>query len=254
MKEKTDHPPIPIDRQCQVIAYHSSGIWAFEKSAGILSHPNKEQSHTKKAHSLINAEYDHDLECYIWTDSSNERQYLHLCHRLDSPTSGVILGVSTPSLAKTLRQAFTERKVRKTYYAVVQSKGKFREGLWKDTLVIQRSHGKLRVAQGKGSVALTSASIVRQKGGLYGLSLIKLEPKTGRTHQLRVQCSLRKMPILGDRTYGDFSLNRKIARATKVDRLCLHAGEIELQIQIGNETIDFFADSPLPRSFGKLLN
>ena len=226
----TDHPPIPID-----------------------SHPNKDQSHGKNAHSLINAEFDHDLECYKWMDSSNDQRCLYLCHRLDSPTSGVILGVSTQSLATTLRQAFADRKVRKTYYAVVQSKGKFREGLWKDPLVVDRSHGKLRVGKGKGPIALTSASIIRQKGRLYGLSLIKLEPKTGRTHQLRVQCSLRKMPILGDQTYGDFSFNRKIARATKVDRLCLHAGEIEFRIQTGNQTISFFADSPLPRSFGKLL-
>ena len=65
--------------------------------------------------------------------------------------------------------------------------------------------------------------------------MLRLEPKTGRTHQLRVQCALRGMPIIGDKTYGDFNFNRKIARASKVDRLCLHAGEIEFSIKINNK-------------------
>ena len=254
MSEPIEHPSIPIDRQCKVVAYHELGIWAFEKAVGILSHPNKDNSKGKKAHSLLNAEFDHEFECYKWTDNSNREQNLFLCHRLDSPTSGVILGVSDHSLAKTIRRTFAERKVRKTYYAVVHAKGKCREGLWRDHLVENRSRGKLRVGKGKqGFVALTLASTLRAKAGLYGLSLLRLEPKTGRTHQLRVQCALRETPIIGDRTYGNFSLNRKIGRAAKVDRLCLHAGEIELQIQLGNRSVSFFAESPLPRSFGKLL-
>ena len=83
--------------------------------------------------------------------------------------------------------------------------------------------------------------------------MLRLEPITGRTHQLRVQCALRGLSIVGDKSYGDFTFNRKIARASKIDRLCLHAAEISLKYNYENQTFDFWADSPLPRSMGKLL-
>jgi 23S rRNA pseudouridine955/2504/2580 synthase len=88
---------------------------------------------------------------------------------------------------------------------------------------------------------------------MNGLAIIRLQPQTGRTHQLRVQCALRGISIVGDKNYGDFTFNRKIARATKVDRLCLHAGEIEFKLVVDGVTINFFADSPIPRSMGKLV-
>ena len=109
-----------------------------------------------------------------------------------------------------------------------------------------------RVTRGNGPTAITEVSVARDKQGLYGMTLLKLSPKTGRTHQLRVQSALRKIPIIGDRTYGDFTLNRKIARASKVDGLCLHAGEIELDLCWKGENIRFRSDSPL-RNFGRIL-
>ena len=149
MSEPIEHPSIPIDRQCKVVAYHELGIWAFEKAVGILSHPNKDNSKGKKAHSLLNAEFDHEFECYKWTDNSNREQNLFLCHRLDSPTSGVILGVSDHSLAKTIRRTFAERKVRKPIMRSFMQKEKCREGLWRDHLVENRSRGKIEGWQRK---------------------------------------------------------------------------------------------------------
>ena len=61
--------------------------------------------------------------------------------------------------------------------------------------------------------------------------MLRMEPLTGRTHQLRVQCALRGIPIIGDKSYGDFSFNRKLSRASKTDRLCLHAAEIEFELK-----------------------
>ena len=59
--------------------------------------------------------------------------------------------------------------------------------------------------------------------------------------------------IVGDRVYGDFSLNRRIARATKVDRLCLHASSIEINFSHEGKSHHFFSESALPRAFGKML-
>lgn len=245
---------IPIDRQCQVIASHDAGIWAFEKAPGVLSHPNKERG-GKRTRSLLDANYDSAQEAYLWKDEQGKTNRIFLLHRLDSPTSGVILGASTKKLADCLKDAFAQREVRKTYHAIVIPSGKhFENETWKDNLIEKRDKGKIRVSRGKGPIAITQAHMERKRSGLYGLNLLKLVPQTGRTHQLRVQCALRRMPILGDKSYGNFSLNRKFAKASKVDRLFLHATNINFSVQFEGKKIDFTAEAPLPRSFGKLLS
>ena len=68
-------------------------------------------------------------------------------------------------------------------------------------------------------------------------SLIQLEPLTGRTHQLRVQCAQHHFPILGDKTYGDFKCNRRL----RTERLFLHANSIEFVL--GEQKFSGFCDS-----------
>ena len=250
-----DLPVIPLDRDCQVIAFAKYGIWAFEKAPGVLSHPNKGLSDKRKTRTLLNAPYLEEEEAYFWEDEKGGKNKIYLVHRLDSPTSGVILGVSSKKLAASIKESFANRKVSKTYHAIViPSRKPFKNAQWKDNLVEKRDQGKIRVTRGNGPIAITKAYMEREKTGLYGLSLLKLDPQTGRTHQLRVQCALRNLPIVGDRNYGNFSMNRKFARASKIDRLCLHASKVELNVQVDGKAIHFTAEAPLPRSFGKLLS
>lgn len=242
---------LPLRKNCSVIFEFPSGILAFEKAAGILSHPNIVKSGKQlSSRSFLDAPFDHVGEFYYLENGSK----IYLVHRLDSATSGVLLATTSLNASKELKNAFKQREVRKTYYAVVRSRSNPRLGVWKDSLIERKDAGKLKVVRGKGSVAITEAFLTRKPGGLFGFSMLKLIPKTGRTHQLRVQSAFRDLPIIGDRSYGDFSLNRKVARASKVDRLCLHAAEIECEIKIERKPIKIFAESPLPRSFGKLLS
>jgi 23S rRNA-/tRNA-specific pseudouridylate synthase len=250
---KKEYPLIPLDHKCNVLQFENPGIWAFEKGCGILSHPNKESKKGGRPRTLLNADYNHQDECYRWIDKEGNSQSLYLVHRLDSPTSGIIIGATSEDIAFQIKELLAKKEVKKTYFALIRPHGSIRQGLWKDNLKEKKEGGKIRVWKGNGSTAITNASIERQRSGLNGVAMLRLEPKTGRTHQLRVQCALRGMPIIGDKTYGDFNFNRKIARASKVDRLCLHAGEIEFSIKINNKKTHFFADSPLPRSMGKLL-
>lgn len=250
---KKEYPLIPLDHKCNVVRFVKPGIWAFEKACGILSHPNKETKKGNRARTLLNADYNHQDECYNWIDKEGYSQSLYLVHRLDSPTSGIMIGATSKDIALQIKELFAKKEVKKTYFALIRPRGSIKQGLWKDNLSEKREGGKVRVLKGNGPVAITNTSIERQRSGLNGIAMLRLEPKTGRTHQLRVQCALRSMPIIGDKNYGDFNFNRKIARASKVDRLCLHAGEIEFTITIDNQQIHFLADSPLPRSMGKLL-
>jgi tRNA pseudouridine65 synthase len=71
---------------------------------------------------------------------------------------------------------------------------------------------------------------------------------------LRVQCANRKLPIIGDKTYGNFELNRKISKATKVQRICLHASKISFSITVNGKSIQWEVESAMPRAFARLLH
>lgn len=81
------------------------------------------------------------------------------------------------------------------------------------------------------------------------LSLLQLEPKTGRSHQLRVQCAKRHLPIVGDATYGDFVANRAFAKATGQKRLFLHSYETRFHYEFSGRDYEFHAKAPLPAEF-----
>jgi len=245
---------LPLQRQCEVLAYHPSGIWAINKRNGVLSHPNKKEGYKN---SVLQCPYDFENERFHWLDEQGQQQTLYLVHRLDSATSGVLVAASSKELAGVLKIAFANREIHKIYHAIVEYNGKPVPEIWKDSLVKKSSQGKIRVVKNRaGLPAITKAKIDRKKRGAnYSIALLCLTPTTGRTHQLRVQAALRKLPIIGDRTYGNFSLNRKIARLCKEDRLFLHASQININIKTCNgEKIKWEVESPLPRSFGRLLS
>jgi 23S rRNA-/tRNA-specific pseudouridylate synthase len=79
------------------------------------------------------------------------------------------------------------------------------------------------------------------------LTLLKLEPITGRTHQLRVQCAFHGVPIVGDGTYGEFVFNREFARRTGHKRMFLHAASLRIP------SLGFSAESPVPPSFAEAM-
>ncbi len=245
---------LPLGRNVQVIAHHPAGLLALHKPEGILSHPNR-AGDRDQSKSLLKADYDLDLQAYLWNGNDGEKRQLHLLHRLDSPTSGVILLSLDTQLADQVRTLFAERKVRKTYHALGQEKGPGRNETWTDKLEVMRRDGKLRVKRSpRGREAITKVTFERQRVGRNRLSLLRLEPTTGITHQLRVQAAQHGFSIVGDRTYGDFALNRRIGRDKKARRLFLHASQVALKFSWNGQSVAFEAESPLPRAFGKLMS
>ena len=239
---------LKLARGCKVLNRTKDGIIAIEKGPGILTHPNlgSSKSANGKSSLLLNNDYNFDGEFYEISDNLK----LYLTHRLDSPTSGIIITTTRKDLAKEIRGKFKRKEIEKTYHAIVSVSGKLKSGQWNDLLEEKRISGKLRVFSGKGILSKSICFIEQKPKKVHRLALIKLHPKTGRTHQLRVQTSCRKMPIVGDKTYGDFSVNRKIIKMTQVERLCLHASAISLQINRKK----FFFESNLPMEFEKLLS
>jgi len=245
---------IPLHKNCQIIGFHSANIWAFNKSPGVSTHPNSSQFSSS---TLLQSQYDPKNECYKWKDQKGNLQSLYLVHRLDSPTSGLLLTTTDHDIASQLKDAFYKKEVKKTYLAVVRSNGKPIRKCWEDNLEKKHINGKVRVVAGRcGHSATTHVSVKNRKHTKIGeLLLLEMNPKTGRTHQLRVQCAKRKIPILGDRTYGDFSLNRKFSRSFKNSRLFLHSARIEIKIKNNlGQTIEWKIESSVPNEFSNLFD
>ena len=84
---------------------------------------------------------------------------------------------------------------------------------------------------------------VRTGRGEPRVSLLRLEPHTGRSHQLRAQCAKRGLPIVGDQTYGNFPRNREFAKAAGTKRMFLHSLETGFEYEFNGKPHRFVGDS-----------
>ena len=244
---------LPLGRGVSVLTRDVNGLAAFSKPAGILSHPNERGDEPR---SLLNARYFETGEYFEWRASpeTSEPQRLWLLNRLDSATSGVILAASNDALATEIRAHFKRKQVHKIYQALVFGTARVASETWTDRLAVQKRAGQIRTAAHAGHVpAESQMTVVRTGTGEPRLTLIRLEPKTGRSHQLRVQCAKRHLPIVGDQTYGDFARNRAFAKATRVKRLFLHSMTTRFEYAWKGQRHVFSATAPLPEEFEKFL-
>lgn len=239
--------PPPFGPGVRLLVRHPSGLIALEKPSGILSHPNSEEDTNR---SLFTARYDTQRECYCWTQPVEGRTRPRtlrwfLLHRLDSATSGIILLADTPEIAALMKASFAERRIHKIYLARVFGRPTKDRETWRDLLETSHTQGVARTRAGSGVPAETAMELKEGRDSAAGwTSQLQLEPLTGRTHQLRVQCARRNLPIIGDQTYGDFAANRRFQKAGGDRRLHLHAHRVE----VDTAGITFSATSPLPWS------
>jgi 23S rRNA pseudouridine955/2504/2580 synthase len=156
-----------------------------------------------------------------------EARFLELAHRLDRDTSGLLgLAKRRPALVA-LHAALREGRVHKRYLVLV--KGSWRDEKRSVSLPLTKSltrSGERRVSVDRaGRAAMTVFRRVRK---LPAHTLLEAELMTGRTHQIRVHLAHLGFPIVGDDKYGDFELNKAVAKLG-LKRMFLHAAELELQ-------------------------
>ena len=190
------------DHGCCVL-YADPWLLALLKPSGLLSQPGLGP---ELADSLISRAQER------WPEA-------RLVHRLDRDTSGLILLARDATTHRALSAAFAERRVRKTYLAVVQGLPADRGGVINQPLarIATRPprYGVVPLEQG-GKPALTRWRVLRR---FEGSSLLLLQPRTGRSHQLRVHLADLGHPVLGDPIYGE---------SAAAPRLQLHAAGLQL--------------------------
>src|SRR5262245_55437727 len=128
--------------------------------------------------------------------------YLGIPHRLDRPVSGVVLFARNTKAARRLAEQFSERQVRKVYWAAVEGDVQPEEGAWEDWLLKVQDESRAERVAADTPGARDSRLRYRRLQAVADGTLLEIEPETGRMHQIRVQAAVRGWPVRGDVLYG----------------------------------------------------
>jgi len=174
-----------------------------------------------------------------------------IVHRLDKETSGILLVAKTEAAFVNLQAQFKERKVQKSYLALVHGKPKPGEG--KIVAPVGRlpwRRDRFGILPGGREAVTLYKTMDTYRKGENEYSLVEAYPKTGRTHQIRVHFKYLGHPVVGDEFYA----GRKTARADRLwcPRLFLHAAQIEFEHPVSGEKMSF--GSALPADLKKALS
>jgi len=182
-----------------------------------------------------------------------QAKLLELAHRLDRETSGLLIVAKKRSALTRLHDMFRDGNIAKRYLALVK-------GRWMNpTQHVRLPLHKYLTEEGERRVAVSregkeAHSIVRLVARWQNFSLVEVELKTGRTHQIRVHLAHLGFPLAGDDKYGDFPLNKDLQKAG-LKRMFLHAAQLKLAHPLTGETLEL--EAPLPpdlRDFLKRLD
>lgn len=206
--DKEDHS----DKTLPII-YLDNNVIVVDKPAGVLTHAKGE----------LNDEFTVADFFRRYTEVGLDTNRPGIIHRLDRDTSGVIIGARNQETATLLQKQFAQRKTKKTYIAIVD--GHLTPAHARIDLPIGRNPSKpsqFRV-DSKGKSARTTYEVLDADGHR---SLVRLQPETGRTHQLRVHMAYVGAPIYGDKVYG-----------REATRMYLHAHQLEITIPEGDRRV-----------------
>jgi len=192
------------------ILYIDDNVIVINKPSGVLSH----------AKGALNDEFTVAEFFRRYTTYNSDTNRPGIIHRLDRDTSGVMIGARNPETAIMLQKQFSDRKVKKVYFAILDGIPKLAKANIDLPIGRNPSAPSTFRVDSKGKSAITKYEIIASNDKY---SLVKLQPQTGRTHQLRVHMKYINTPILGDRVYGK-----------PAGRLYLHAFSLEITIPNGD--------------------
>lgn len=184
------------------ILYEDDDVIVINKPVGVLSH-------SKGAY---------NPEATVATFIEPKLQNLRgerggIVHRLDRATSGVMICAKNEAALKWLQAQFSTRRVQKSYIAVITGSLDPEEAIINMPIARNPRQPKTFHVDANGRNAVTKYKVTKYDGAH---SLLELEPKTGRTHQLRVHLAHQKHPIVGDAFYGGEPYNRMLLHAHKL--------------------------------------
>lgn len=220
------------------VAFEDAHLIVIEKPAGISSVPYD----PKELGTAL------DLIRTHWRGGGRRARTspLHIVHRLDKETSGLLCFAKTRAAERALHRVFQQHLATRAYLAVVE--GAARAGRIQSRLLPDRGDG-LRgssrrpdegTGKGEGQDAVTHVEVIER---LPGATFCRVTLETGRTHQIRIHLSEQGNPVVGDRVYCRDWL-RAGRRPSASERLMLHAATLGFDHPIDGQRLDFAAAPP----------
>ncbi|HEU6448461.1 MAG TPA: RluA family pseudouridine synthase [Verrucomicrobiae bacterium] len=233
------------------VLFEDEHLLALDKPAKLLTSPDRYDPNRPNLMKLLHAGIEQQKP---WARERN-LNYLANAHRLDFETSGVILLAKSKPVLVALANLFGAEKPSKKYIALVR--GEIIENQFEVDAALAPHPvkvGVMRMDPKKGKKSKTKFTVL-ENFSQFGYALLRCEPLTGRTHQIRVHAAHAGLKIVGDELYGgkalwlsrlkkDYRLKEGREERPLISRVALHAEELELSHPVTHETVKITAPWP----------
>ncbi len=217
--------------------FEDEWLLVIDKPAGLVVHPGAGE----KRETVLDI-FRHE---YPGVGAMADSERPGIVHRLDKDTSGVLILAKSEEAVRRMQELFQEREMRKTYLALVAGSMRFRNGTIDRPLARSLKHRARFEVVGEDREdrrdAVTEFSVIRE---FARFTFVRLMPRTGRTHQLRVHLAHFGNPVLGDILYGK-------SKGRDFPRLALHAFRIEFVHPFSGKLVT--VTSPLPADLRRYM-
>ena len=220
------------------VIYEDAALIVVEKKNGLLTVPYNPKSSEMTAYSI--------LKEYVKKQSYSAT--VHVVHRLDRETSGVLVFAKSAELQEYMRTYWKQLVSKRTYVALVEGHLEKKEGTITSWLTEDSQTAMVYSSKtdNGGQKAITNYKVLKTTTIGEGdqeipISLVELNLETGRTNQIRVHMQSIGHPVMGDRKYGHGN------EFSPIDRLCLHARTLEFIHPMTEKKVRF--ETPLPKEF-----
>lgn len=224
------------------VIYEDDALIVVEKKNGLLTVPVKADSKETTVFSILKE----------YVKKQSYRNTIHVVHRLDRETSGLLVFAKSPELQEYMRTYWRQLVTKRTYVALVEGKldqqeGKITSWLTEDSRTALVSSSPV---DNGGQLAITNYKVLKESVSDIGspeldVSLVELNLETGRTNQIRVHMASIGHPVIGDRKYGNGN------ESSPIDRLCLHARVLEFIHPMTERKVRF--EAPMPKEFLRVM-
>lgn len=225
--------PLPLH-----ILFEDEALVILNKAPGMVVHP----APGNHSGTLVNALLHH-FQALATEGFSDGRP--GIVHRLDKDTSGIMVAAKTAAVGSALMLQFKDRQVSKHYTALVHGRMEAARGLIEAPLGRHPVERKRMSVNSRRARAARTAWQVQKFFTPFNVTLLNVQPATGRTHQIRVHLAARQHPLLGDALYGHRGRDQHLGDiATLLTRQMLHAQKLGFTHPVSGKYLEW--EAPLP--------